>query len=159
MTENYQQIIKELEKIYGTANSNAFGSAVFYEAIPESKTLEDMALKHYRNFIGAKWTEETEPVWLSGWKNVYVRNPGKEPDILTELDEIDDPAAKIPVPLLTEIITDVEQGRKILAVVFDHPLVKNLMVNLIGDGEALSGIIITGAFTDDKVCSVVCLMD
>lgn len=157
--EDYQLLLSELEKIYGTANSNGFGSVVFLEILPEDKSPETMALKHYRDFIGAKWTDDTEAVWLTGWKNVYLRQVGKKPDILTELDEINDQQAKLSVPLLTEIITDAEQGRKVLAAVFDHPLVTYLTVNLIGDGAALSGIIVTGVFSDKKVCSVVCLMD
>lgn len=159
MTESLLPKIKELEKIYGTANSNAFGSAVFYEAIPEDKTVEEMARKHYRDFIGDKWTTETENTWLSGWKNVYIRQPGKEPDILNELDELTDPQAKLSVPLLTEIITNAEQGRKFLAAVFDHPLVEKLTVNLVGDGDELSGIIVTGDFSDKNVCSVIGLLD
>lgn len=157
--EDFQLLLNELEKIYGTANSNGFGSAVFFENLPEGKTAEAMALKHYRDFLGSKWTDETEAVWHTGWKNVYNREVGKEPDILSELDEINDPQGKLSVPLLTEMITDAEQGRKALAEVFDHPLIDELTVNLIGDGAAMSGIMITGAFSNKKVCSVVCLMD
>ena len=159
MMEDSLPKIIELENIYGTANSNGFGSAVFYEEMPEGKTVEEIAFKHYRDFIGAKWNDETETGWLSTWKNVYKRRDVEKKDILSELAEISDPAAKQSIPLLTEFVTDAEQCKKALATFFDDPQIAALTINLIGDGAELSGIIVTAVSIENKVCSVVCLMD
>ncbi len=158
-TKNYTPIIEALEKIYGKRSSTGFGSAVFYDHSKQNASLSSIALDVYKLFMGEKWKAETESTWMSTWKLVYERSPGKAADILNELNNIQDADAKRSVPLLTELIENAEQGKLALAAAFNHADISQLQVYNVGDGEAMSGILLCGLFSDQTVCSVICLMD
>jgi hypothetical protein len=78
---------------------------------------------------------------------------------LRELNNIKDADAKRSVPLLTELVENAEQGKLALAAAFNHPDISQVQVYSVGDGEAMSGILLCGLFSDHSVCSVICLMD
>jgi hypothetical protein len=152
-------IIKALEDVYGKPCSAGFGSSVFYEISKQDVSLSSVALEVYKLFMGEKWNPETETTWLSGWKIVYERSPGTVPDILTELNTINDADAKRSVPLLTELIDNAEQGKAALAAAFNHPDISHVAVFKIGDNAEMSGLILSGLYADHAACSVICLMD
>lgn len=153
------ELIEALQKVYGKASNTGFGSAVFYALPKQEKKLALIALENYKYFLGEKWNKESEPAWMSGWKLVYERNPGTKADILTELGNIKDADAKRSVPLLTELIENATEGKAALEAAFNHPNVSMLEVFSVGDGEAMSGLMISGLYADGSVCSVICLMD
>ena len=144
--------------VYGKPSSAGFGSAVFYNTINDT-TLESAALNNYKAFMGGQWNTDSESRWKSTWKRCYERPQGTTPDILTELNNIKDPDAKRSVPLLTELIEQADQGKAALATVFNHPDITKVQVYNIGDGEALSGLLLCGLFAEQVYCSVICLMD
>ena len=159
MGNSFLSLIEDLEKVYGKANSTGFGSAVFHEAVNAADSIDTVALKHYKAFIGSKWTSETEQVWQSAWQKVYERNKTAKADVLTELYNITDTDAKIAVPLLTDLIENASQGKQALAAAFNLPDVTAMAVFTIGDKAALSGILAIAIYTNEYACSVLALMD
>lgn len=156
-TENLP-LIESLINVYGKPSSAGFGSAVFYNTL-KNNNLESEALNNYKAFMGGQWNADTESRWKRTWKKCFERPKGTTPDILTELNNIKDPDAKRSVPLLTELIENADQGKLALAAVFNHAEMTKVEVYTVGDGEALSGLLLCGLFTDNNVCSVICLMD
>jgi len=90
---------------------------------------------------------------------VYERSPGNAADILSELNNIKDADAKRSVPLLTELVENAEQGKLALAAAYNHPEISQVQLFSVGDGEAMSGLLLCGLFADFSACSVICLMD
>jgi hypothetical protein len=157
--KNYTPIIEALEKVYGKPVSTGFGSAVFYDESKQNASLASIALNVYKLFMGEKWNAETESTWMSAWKKVYERSPGNAADILSELNNVKDADAKRSVPLLTELVENAEDGQHALAAAFNHADISQVQVYSVGDGEAMSGLLLCGLFSDYSVCSVICLMD
>jgi hypothetical protein len=152
-------IIKDLEQVFGKPGSAGFGSAVFYEVSNRGSGLASIALGDYKLFMGEKWNNETAAKWMSAWKLVFERSPGAASDILTELNNIKDADAKRSVPLLTELVENAEQGKLALAAVFNHRDVAQVQVFSVGDHAEMSGLLISGLFKDNSTCSIICLMD
>jgi hypothetical protein len=142
-----------LEAAYGPPSQAAFGSAVFYDRIPASADLEEAALAKYRTFVGELWERYGEAAWLSQWKEIYARQPDAAADIVAELRGITDRSARLAGALILDEIENAEQARTALASAFDDPAVLALAVYTIGDGAALSGLLIAGhrAETDEAV--------
>jgi hypothetical protein len=159
MDNPYIHISEALEKVYGKASDAGFGSAVFHEAAHVNSTSDSIALAHYRRFLGSKWTKDSEAQWMKPWKRVYSRPANTTGDILRELAAITDAEARVSIPLLTELIEQADDGRKALAAAFDHPDARQLNVYVIGDGEAMSGILVNTLYVKDYTCTVVALMD
>lgn len=153
------EFIDALQNVYGKSSNSGFGSAVFYASPKQEKKLAIIAFENYIYFLGEKWNKETESAWMGGWKLVYERNPGTKADILTELGHIKDADAKRSVPLLTELVENAAEGRAALAAAFNHPNLSMLEIFSVGDGEAMSGLMVSGLYADGSVCSVICLMD
>jgi hypothetical protein len=157
--KNYTPIIEALEKVYGKPVSTGFGSAVFYDDSKQNAGLASIALDAYKLFMGEKWNTETESAWMSAWKKVYERSPDTVANILNELNNIQDADAKRSVPLLTELVENAEQGKLALAAAYNHPDISQVQLFSVGDGEAMSGLLLCGLFNDHSACSVICLMD
>lgn len=153
------EIIKELENVFGKPSSSGFGSAVFYEVSKLNSSLKSIALEDYELFMGEKWNSETKDRWSSGFRKVYERSNGAQSDILSELKNISDADAKRSVPLLIELVENADQGKLALAAAFNHQDISNVEVYTVGDTEAMSGLILCGLFKDHSACSVICLMD
>ena len=143
MNQKKPAYVINLEKVYGPPSQEAFGPAVFFEI---SKNLD---LEKYRYFAGEFWEEWGEEAWMGPWKQVYTREKGQKGDILQELENIDDFDAKMSVPLLLEGIEDSEQAHLALQEAFDDPGVTELAVFNVGDGGAVSGILIA-AFRENS---------
>jgi hypothetical protein len=159
MNSPYQPQIEALEKIYGKATDTGFGSAVFHGAAAIGISADSIALVHYKSFMGKQWDAQSEGKWMGSWKTVYERPPGIKADILAELATITDPCAKTSIPLLTELVEDAANGTKALAAAFNHPDVTSAVLHTIGDGEAMSGLILTALYNRAYACSVIALMD
>jgi hypothetical protein len=160
MFNKYEPLMTALENVYGKASAAGFGSAVFHEAVAATTPTDAFALKHYQAFLGPKWdAAASESPWMIAWRPVYQRQDDGKRDILTELAGISDHEAKTSVTLLTELIENADAGRQAISQAFNHEDVSKLFVFTVGDGEAMSGIMVSAFYTDGYACSLIVLMD
>lgn len=141
---NKPAYVTALEAAYGAPSQTGFGSAVFYEPIGADDSLTDAALAKYKHFTGELWERWGEAAWMGPWKEVYARKPGAKPDIVAELRGITDPDAAISAPMILDVVKDAETARVALAAAYDDPAVTELRVFNLGDGGAMSGILVAG---------------
>jgi hypothetical protein len=151
--------VADLTTVYGSPSQAGFGSAVFHEQLAPDADLEQAALRHYRYFVGDLWERYGEAAWMSTWKQVYARPPGAKADIVGELDAISDPTARLSIPLLLEPGGDGESAQKALSKTYDDVSVIELHVYTVGDGAALSGLLIAGRRQNGKATFLVFLLD
>ena len=99
------------------------------------------------------WERYGEQAWMSTWREVYVRSTWVACDRAAELRGIADPDTRRSVPVILAAIERAEAARAALSAAFDDPAVAELRVFNLGDGEAMSGVLIaarrgaTGATT------------
>ena len=136
--------IERLEAAYGPPSQAGFGSAVFSRRLEGADDLEQLALATYKHFVGDLWETYGEAAWMGPWREVYVRPPGEAADIVTELRGIADPQARLSVPMILDVVENGEAARAALATAFDDPSVSELRVFNLGDGGALSGLLVAG---------------
>jgi hypothetical protein len=149
----------DLVKLYGAPSQAGFGSAVFNELIEPGTNLESIALRYYQYFVGELWEQYGESAWMSPWKQIYVRPDGMQPDIVAELRAIADPLAANYVPiLLLDETDDHARAQQALAAVFDDPQVTNLSIYAIGDGAAMSGLLLAG-YRPNEMTILISLLD
>ena len=140
---NKPDYVTRLESSYGVPSQAGFGSAVFHEQMKADDDLEQGALAKYQYFTGDLWQRWGEEAWMSPWKKVYARQAGAKPDIVAELRGIADPDAAISVPMILDNI-DAEMACAALAAAYDDPAVTDLWVYNLGDGAAMSGLLVAG---------------
>lgn len=136
--------IIELEGAYGQPSQAGFGSAVFYEQEIPGDDLEKAALEKYRFFVGELWERFGEEAWMGSWKEVYARKPDIQHNIVSELGSIQDAQAAISVPMILENIESADKAQAALSAVYNVPAVTDLRVYSLGDGGAMSGLLIAG---------------
>jgi hypothetical protein len=134
------EYVTALQAVYGAPSQAAFGSAVFFETT--ANDLEQAALAKYRYFVGELWERYGEAAWLGPWHKVYTRPPRAKADIVAELRGITDQAAQLSVPMILDAVQDADQAHVALSAAFDDPTVTELTVYIIGDGAAMSGLLI-----------------
>lgn len=150
----------DLIALYGAPSQTGFGSAIFYEPTPQTNDLEQVALHCYRYFVGDLWEKFGETAWLRTWKQIYDRPSSKKPNIVAELTAIADQDVARYVPVL--LLSDSDDDRKVqsvLASAYDNPNVTHLSVYTIGDGAALSGLLITGHRITGETTVLISLLD
>lgn len=158
--QSLTEAVAVLQAIYGPPSQAGFGSAVFFDQIEPGTDLEAIARRSYQHFVGKLWEQYGESAWMSVWKQIYVRPNGIQPDIVAELKAIADPLAVQYVPILLLIETDDQiRAQQALATVFNHPQVTNLSVYAIGDGSAMSGLLLAGSRTSGETTILVSLLD
>jgi hypothetical protein len=136
--------VTRLESAYGAPSQAGFGSAVFYETLQGTDDLTHAALAKYRFFVGKLWDRYGEAAWMGPWKEVYSRPPDVKPDIVSELRSIAEREAQLSVPMILDNIEGAEAARAALSAAFDDPAVAELRVFNLGDGEAMSGLLVGG---------------
>jgi hypothetical protein len=152
--------VTDLEAAYGPPSQAGFGSAVFQEALAASDDLATAALAKYKDFVGDLWERYGADAWMGPWREVYARPADVTHDIVAELRGITDADAQNSVPLILDVVEDAKNARAALAAAFDDPAVTELRVFNLGDGEAMSGILVAarrGATGD--ATSLVFLLD
>jgi len=150
----------QLAAVYGEASQAGFGSAVFFERLKATDDLADAALAKYRHFVGKLWAQYGEAKWMGPWKQVYARKAGITPDIVSELRGIGDPQASASVPMVLDSIENADAARAALAAAYDDADITELTVHNLGDGEAMSGIVVSGRrTTSGEATFLVFLMD
>jgi hypothetical protein len=137
-----------LEAAYGEASQAGFGSAVFYAQPVATEDLEKTALEKYRHFVGDLWGRYGEDAWMGPWKEVYARQAGALHDIVAELRGIQDADAALSVPMILDNIEGAEKARLALSSAYDDPAVTEVRVFNLGDGGAMSGLLIAGRRAD-----------
>jgi heat shock protein HslJ len=136
--------VADLEAAYGAPSQAGFGSAIFYEQQVTADDLEKVALAKYRYFVGDLWERFGEEAWMEPWKEVYARKAGDKHDIVAELRGITDPDATLSVPMILDNIEVAEKARSALSAIYDAPKMTDLKVYNLGDGGAISGLLIAG---------------
>lgn len=143
-TRERPEYVTALETIYGGPSHSGFGSAVFYGTLSGTDKLSEAAKNRYRDFVGERWERFGEEAWMRPWNEVYVRERSTRPDIVTELRGISDRDARQSVPMILDNVEHAEAGRSALSGVFDDTTVTELRVFNLGDGEAMSGLLVAG---------------
>jgi hypothetical protein len=138
------QYVTGLQAAYGAPSQAGFGSAVFFERMKADDDLTQAALAKYKYFTGELWERWGEAAWMGPWKEVYARKPGAKADIVAELRGITDQDAAISAPMILDSVQDAEKARAALAAAYDDPAVTELRVFNLGDGGAMSGILVAG---------------
>lgn len=136
--------VTRLEAAYGPPSQAGFGSAVFFETLRPTDDLTRAALAKYRYFVGELWGRYGEEAWVAPWKEVYARRSGVKPDIVAELRGIGDRDARLSAPMILDNIEEAEAARAALSAAFDDPAVAELRAFNLGDGEAMSGLLVAG---------------
>lgn len=159
-TRDLPDSVARLEAAYGPPGAAGFGSAVFHEPLAATDDLTQAALSQYRTFVGTLWERYGEAAWMGPWKQVYCRGTGVEPDIAAELRGLADPDARVSVPLILDDIEGAEAARSALSAVFDHPSVSELRIFNLGDGQAMSGLLVASrSGASSEATFLVFLMD
>ncbi len=138
------EYVAALEAAYGAPSQAAFGSAVFHKQLKVTDSLEQAALAKYKYFVGDLWERYGEAAWMGPWKAVYTRQPDTRRDIVSELRGIADRAARLSATVILDDVDGAEAARTALSAAFDDSAVTELVVYNVGDGAAMSGLIIAG---------------
>jgi hypothetical protein len=138
------QYVAALEAAYGAPSQAGFGSAVFFEQMKADDDLTQAALAKYQYYTGELWERWGAAAWMGPWKEVYVRPAGARPDIVAELRGISDSDAAVSAPMILDAVQDAEKARAALAAAYNDPAVTELRVFNLGDGGAMSGILVAG---------------
>ena len=133
--------VLKLEAVFGVPSQAAFGSAVFHEHLATGDKLEQGALAKYKYFVGELWARYGEDAWMGPWQEVYARAKDATADIAGELGTLADRAAKLSASMLLEAGEDAAAS---LAAAFDDATVTELAVYALGDGGAMSGVLVAG---------------
>jgi hypothetical protein len=97
---------------------------------------------------------------MGPWKEVYARKAGAKPDIVNELRSISDPDASISAPMILDVVENAEKAKAALAAAYDDPAVTELRVFNLGDGGAMSGLLVADRRgTTGEATFLVFLMD
>lgn len=135
-----------LEAVFGGPSDDAFGSAVFRrEATPETD-MEQAAQEVYRDFLGESWQRGGAGTWMATWRTLAERTvaDGAGRPVLDMLTGLPGPEASSSADVLLNGGSDPEAARRALAAAFDSPTVAELRIHAIGDGAALSGLLLAG---------------
>lgn len=151
--------VADLQAVYGFPSQAGFGSAVFYEQVEQAEDLERIALKYYQYFVGDLWERFGEEVWMASWKPIYSRNSdGNKQDVVNEMRSIADNNVALSVSMLLDNRDDSEIAQKALSATYNlNP--SDLMIYTLGDGGAMSGILIAGRRSTSEAIFLVFLMD
>lgn len=157
--EKNPDYVTQLEAAYGAPSQSGFGSAVFFEQVEQSPELDKAALEKYKYFVGELWQRYGEDAWMGPWKEVYARPAGAEHDIVAELRGIKDFDAALSVPMILDNIEGADKARAALSTAFDDPSVTELLVHNLGDGGAMSGILVAGRRSSGETIFLIFLLD
>ena len=150
----------QLEAVYGGPSESGFGSAVFrLPAAEKADDLDAAAEAIYRRFVGDAWKLGGDDAWMAPWKCVYERAGATDRGIVAELRGIDDQAAKGSVPLLMDLLPDPGAAEQALSAAFDEPGMAAVSAYNIGDGAAMSGVLLAGEKKNGERLFVIALLD
>ncbi len=149
--------VRELENSFGKPSQDGFGSTVLHAASTGDKDLAMLARAAYRHFLGGLWEKRGESTWIGQWRVLYDRTDRR--DIVGELHDLKDTLARSSADMILDGIQEPATGRSALSTAFDDPAVRELKVYNIGDGEAMSGLVIACRRANGDATFLVFLMD
>jgi hypothetical protein len=149
--------VKQLEDAFGVPSQKGFGSTVLFASASSRGDLNRLARSAYRHFVGNLWDKWGEAVWMGQWRLVYERTTQR--DIVGELRVLDDPLTKSSADMLLEGTEDSSRGQDALSTAFNNASVRELLIFAIGDGGAMSGLLVAARRTSDEATFLVFLMD
>jgi hypothetical protein len=157
-TEDAPSYVRALSEHYGQPNQNGFGSTVLFASRAKSgDELGKLAAAAYRYFMGPQWERRGEAVWLGPWKMLHQRNgPG---DIVAELRSLPDTLARSSGDMILDSPPDPEAAHAALSQTFDGPEVRELLLYSVGDGDAMSGLLIAVRRDNGEATFLVFLLD
>ncbi|KAA5539222.1 hypothetical protein FYK55_25230 [Roseiconus nitratireducens] len=154
--------VQELEQAFGGPNQAAFGTAVFSESLSSAESgqdsLEQRARHWYQFFCGNTWERFGPERWLQTWQLVFAR-PDAPGSIIDELSALEDPPARRSASTMLDGHDDPQKAKAALKQAFDAPTIEALQIYRIGDGDAMSGILIAGRRTAGDSAFVTFLLD
>lgn len=153
------EYIADLEAVYGPPSQEGFGSAVFFEQTGENEDLEKIALNYYKQFTGELWERWGEEAWMTPWKEAYARKKSSKRDVVKELKAIDDFDTQLSVPLILDPAESTDQEKNPLEAAFNDPGVEDFRVYNIGDGSAMSGLLLVGRRDNGETTILTALLD
>lgn len=154
--------LSDLEAIFGAPSQAGFGSAVFFNpwhAMGTEQDLERAARAKYQHFCGEIWQRFGEAHWLATWQQVYARKEDAERDIVTELRSIPANDIRLSASMILDQADPPAKAHQALASAFDDPQVAELCVYRIGDGGAMSGLLIAARRPAEGSLFLIFLMD
>lgn len=150
--------VTALQSVYGPPSDAGFGSAVFFEPRRATEDLGAAAFAIYRRFVGRNWSR-AEAAWRDSWRRIHARGAVSESDILAELGQLEEPAVRASIALLVDALEQPETARAALAGAFDDPAVRQARTYTVGDGEAMSGLLLAAERETGATVYLVVLMD
>jgi hypothetical protein len=156
--------MEALENVFGGPSQAAFGTSVFCDVISNdtaqsgAKSLEQRAFCWYQFFCGESWEKFGPDNWTREWKMVYQRTVNAQ-SILNALETLDDRQARMNAGVMLEGAAEPQAAQSALSQAFDDPAVADLRIYRIGDGNAMSGILIAGQRSNAETAFVTFLMD
>lgn len=148
-----------LQAVFGPPGQAGFGSAVFAERVDQPQDLEAVAKRCYRHFLGKRWAAAGESVWMAPWQRVYARPPGLRADIVAELRGVRNPEARSSISMLLDGHDTPDAARQALSTVYDDAAMETVQAYTLGDGAALSGVLVAGRARSGAATLLVFLMD
>jgi hypothetical protein len=158
--DDLTKALQRLEELFGKPSQATLGAAVFLsESTLSVSQLDEFAKSRYQYFAGAAWESFGEENWNKTWKQLYRRPKSSPPDILSELNQIEDSATNLAASQLTENHDDPSGAQESLKGVFDSDFIKEVSIYSIGDSEAITGVLIAGILDTGIGVALVFLMD
>lgn len=148
-----------LEAAFGPPSQAGFGSAVFFDTLSPDVDLEQMALARCQFFVGELWDRYGADAWLGQWQQVYTRPPGARRDVVTELRTLANRDAALSASVLLDTVDVPERAQAAMSAAFDDPAVTELAVFTLGDGGAMSGLLVAALRQDRTAILLVFLLD
>jgi hypothetical protein len=149
--------VRTLEAVFGGPNQSGFGSTVLFATARDRGELVRLAREAYRHFMGALWERWGEAAWMGPWRLIHERASGR--DVLAELTALEDPQARSAADMLMNATEDPASGQAALLAAFNDPAVQDLLVFGLGDGGAMSGVLVAARRVNGEATFLVFLMD
>jgi hypothetical protein len=149
--------VRQLETVFGKPSQSGFGTTVLFDHANHRDDLERLALEKYKYFTGNLWEKYGQAAWMGSWRMVHEREGAG--NIVSELHGIEDVEARRSASAFLDGVADPQETKQALSQALDDRQVENVMVFNVGDGEALSGILLAARGTDNGAFFIVFILD
>jgi hypothetical protein len=151
------EYVINLEASFGPPSRNGFGSSVLFAMARDRDELERLSRVAYQYFAGSLWERRGEAAWMGSWHLLHERTAIR--DIAAELSDLDEPQAKSSADMLLNAVESPNIGKAALSAAFDDPAILDMLVFNIGDGAAMSGLLIAARRSKGEAVFLLFLMD
>lgn len=128
--------------------------------MPVGDALVTVAREVYRDFVGELWERYGADAWLASWSLAAARDSDRAASVIDLLESLEDPLTRSAADMLVNANPDPDAARNALIVAFDQERVGHMEIYSIGDGEAMSGVLIAAHIRDaSEATFLVFLMD